>query len=59
MGADIEGEITRPEELPIQPIETAQAPGLAIVDRKRAREAERAGEIATPVAGSFEIGRGH
>jgi hypothetical protein len=59
MGADVEGEIARPKELAIAPPERAPAPGLAVVDDQRAREADGSGQIARGALAPFEIGRGH
>jgi hypothetical protein len=59
VGADVEGEIAWPEEVAVSLPERAQAPGLAVVDRERAGEAERPGELARWSAAPSEIGRGH
>jgi hypothetical protein len=57
MGADVEREIARAEELPVQPAEAALVPGPAMVDQERAREAPGPGEIARPP--SFGIDHRH
>ncbi len=59
MGADVEGEIARSDEFAVASPQTPQTPGLAVVDRERAGEAERPDQTAAPALAPFEIGRGH